>query len=703
MNDLPVPDTIGKSVKPLFRRRDDRPGLTVIDPLERCQYSIGTSSPVEPVSISMTDFEAPVSTAARIHTDRIEFSSIISAFVRDTSGELLASIDHETETSLPADEYYIELTMPVKTYLRVSAPVEFEIVGDELVLSFGDESAVDIGVRSDHTRPAATVTTTTNPEDVMAAVSTFGSAIKTFSPERSFPTLRGHPPTVEFGDELQVPDDVRPPETGVTIEIPPSYASIFPVTPLAYYLGATVVPGDSARIVTECGVHPLDDPERGFEGEVARVLQQTLFLDCLTRTEGLYRFDLHERTQVEPLVDLDFATLYDATLPERLEAYLSVPFSVVDDAIPTWRLSIHATDEHENLTQIPYLLRDLPIIGVATADREPTSTVTTATDITEFTRTTEVDHTYPSERIPNEQYVVPPDVDTLEHAWLGTGAPIGGNKLIGSGFDNRLAREKSTADPKITVVCNDSKMRAEYRDSLYGNRDKLPFDVVVDRNCSTAELRAHLREPTDFLHYIGHVENEAFVCHDGLLHPDDVGTVGVDMFLLNACRSYVPGKRLVEAGSIGGIVTYSEIGNAGATAIGRTIARLLDVGFPLRAALSIARRRRLVGNQYVVVGDGSIQVVQSDNAPLTLVVESLGDDEYALQIRTYPTNHLSIGSYILPFIEDVQAYFLIGGESPSFTLGGDELERYLKLEDTPVVSDGQLRWSSEIDVDRDFS
>jgi hypothetical protein len=401
-------------VEPLFRPREDRPGLTVIDPLDRSLYVIGTSRHVDPRPVSLDGFDAPVGAVARVRTDRIEFPSMVSAFVRDTLGELLVTIDHETAATLPSDEYYIELTTAVKTYLRVDSSLEFDVGEDELTLSFGDETAVEIGARSAHTRPAGTVTTTTEPEDVMATISSFGSALKTTSPERSFPTLRGHPPIVEFCDELHVPADLQPPETGVTIEVPPAFESIFPVASLAYYLGATVVPGDTPRIVTDRGTHPLTHPERGFEGEVARVLKQSLFFDCLTRTEGLYRTELHERQAVESLVALDFKTLYDASIPDRLDAYLDVPFSIFEDALPTWRLSVQTTAEPGNVVELPYVIRDLPILGVATADRESSTTVTTSTDIAAFTRSTEADRRYPPEPIPAEEYVVPPKTDTLE-------------------------------------------------------------------------------------------------------------------------------------------------------------------------------------------------------------------------------------------------------------------------------------------------
>ncbi len=549
-----VSNVTGESVTPRFRSRDNLPGLTVLDPLERSRYTVETSRPVEPRRVPVSEFAAPVGAVTSLTTSRLRFQIMVAAYVRNADGDLILAADPDTATTLPADEYYIELSTPVKTYLHFHSGVEIDASNERLALTFDGETTVEFGARSRHTRPAGTVTTTADPEDVMAAISTFGSALKTTSPERSFTTLRGHPPAVELGDTLHVPDDVRPPQTGIRIEVPPDYESIFPVASLAYYLGAKLVPGRVPRIVTDGTIHSLDHPERGFEGEVERVLKQTFLFDCVTRTEGLYRVDLHERQRVESSVDrrLDFVALYDAPIAERLETYLDVPFSTLADAVPTWRLAVHVTNEFENVTRLPYVLRNLPVIRTAGETRAAEDAMATVTDIRAFARAAESDANRPAERVPEEDYVTVPDIDTLERAWLGKGAPVGGNKLLRSGFENRLAREQTTADIEITIVCNDSKMQAEWETALYGNRDDLPFDVTARRDCSTAELRELLHRRTDFFHYIGHVEDGSFVCPDGALDPTDVDSTGANMFLLNACRSYAPGKHLVEAGSIGG-------------------------------------------------------------------------------------------------------------------------------------------------------
>ncbi len=704
MSTVPVSDVAGGTVEPQFRPRTDPPGLTVIDPLERSQFSLETSRPVEPRRIPASGFEAPIDVVTSITTAWLELPIVAAAYVRSTDNELLLAVDHETNATLPADDYYIELTTPIKTYLHVRSAVEIDTSNERLTISFGGETTVEVGSRSHHTRPGGTVTVTDDPRDAMAAVSTFGSALKTTSPERSFPTLRGHPPAVEFGDELHVPDELQPPETGVAIELPPEYDFLFPAAPLSYYLGARVVPGERPRIVTDNRTFSLDPPGRSFEHEIERVLKQTFFLDCVTRTTGLYRLDLHERQQVESVVDFDFATLYDRPLTEQVETYLDVPFESLAEFLPTWRLAVHVTNDAENVSHLPYVLRDIPLVRTTSTVRETNETVTTAGNIREFARAVEPETNQPVGRTPDEKYVTQPESDTLESAWLGEGVPIGGNKLLRAGFENRLNREQSTDDIRITIVCNDSKMQAECEDTLYGDRETLPFDVSCYRDCSTDELRHHLREQTDFFHYIGHVEDNALVCHDGVVDPVNVEDVGVDMFLLNACRSYVPGTRLIEAGSIGGIVTHSEIGNAGATVVGQTIARLLNAGFSLRVALSIARSQRLVGNQYIVVGDGGVEIAQAESGnPCLLFVESLDDGEYALRSRVYPADGRSTGSVVMPFIDGVQTYFLAGGDLPTFTVEEAELQRYFSLERLPVVYDGELLWSSEIDMARDFS
>ncbi|EFW92477.1 hypothetical protein ZOD2009_09218 [Haladaptatus paucihalophilus DX253] len=688
-------------MKPIFRRSSDFPGVTVVDPIHRRQFPIRTSATVAPRPTDTDQFHFPVDSAVEVTTDSLMLPYVVITHVRSIDGAFLREAEDFSYEQFPDGEYLVELNAPIRIYLRVSGEMTLASSAEHMAFDFGTETRVRIGARSYHEQPEATVTTTTDPRDVMTAVSTFGSALKTLSCERSLPSLRGHPPRIELGDELHVPDELSPPETGVRIELPPELPMIYSASTLAYYLGATVVPGDEPRLVTDRGfVHPLDHHERGYEGEIERVLAQSLFFDCVTRTEGLYRIPLHERRVIEPLLDLSFDELYELDLAEQLETYLDIPFDVVREHVPTWLLSTTVTDDIANVRSIPYLVNNLSFISSPREDERHEPAPEIPDPIDSFLRgggSRREDRPADPGR-----YVAPTSTNSLERAWLGEGMPIGANKLIERAFENRLERSSSTDGIDITVVCNEPEMSAEYDagDALYGKRDELAFDIDVHRNLSVDELASVLATPTDFLHYIGHVEDGHFICRDGKLDVGSVDGVAVDTFLLNGCRSYEQGLELIDSGSIGGVVTYSEITNKSAIAVGRTIARLLNRGFSLRSALTIVRDQRMVGNQYIVVGDGSIEIAQSESGtPFVCHLDADGNDgRYELRILTYPTVESGMGALFTPFINDIDTYFLSGGEVSTFSVDKETLVQFLRLEQIPVIVDGDITWSTELNL-----
>jgi hypothetical protein len=607
---------------------------------------------------------------------------------------MLAEVDYGAEIDLPAGRYTVELCPPIKCYLRVEGPLSVTADADGIDLRTGGD-VIDLGARSHHERPEATVTVTDDPRDVMAALSTFGSALKTTSVERSYPTLRGHPPAVEIGDELDIPDSLDAPDTGVTVEVPPELRYVYPVASLAYYLGATVEPGPEPRLVTDSGFsHALSGPH-GFEETVAQTLKQLFLLDCCTRTEGYYTVDLHERRAVAGAVDLDFAALYDAPLAEQIEAYLDVPYDVVAEQVPEWKLTTHVAPTAENAELLPFLVTDLAVIRLPSkrATAESTAQLEALSAFTRdgFTRSAS------EQSLGSPSLVQPEQTDSIEQSWAGENAPFGASKSSIQAFRNRLDREPSAGDIDITVVCNDAAMGEEgdLAQQVYGSRDHLPFDVQTYRNLSVDALRAVIETDADFLHYIGHIDADGFQCADGRLDARDIGTVGVDAFMLNACRSYEQGMALLDGGAVGGVGTLAEVINSGAVRVGRTMVRLLNQGFPLRAALTIAKGESIVGGQYIVVGDGNVDVVQPESGlPILLELEGEGP-EYALTINSYPNADKGVGSLIQPFVEGTVEYFLGSGKHGPFTVTESEIRESFALEEVPVRYDGKLSWTSE--------
>ncbi|WP_423751415.1 hypothetical protein [Salinirarus marinus] len=681
-----------------FSALDEEPGVRISDPIERHQFRLLTDTPVRPSPSDAPPFRFPVDAATRISARKITLPTVVAVYVRDAEGSMLAEAEHFAYEEFPAGTYSIELCAPIKLYLRVDAPVTVASDMAQTRIEFGEETTVSVGARSHHERPAATITTTSDPHDVMTAVSAFSSALKTTSSERSYPTLRGHPPLVELGDHLDVPSGVTPPDTGVDIEIPPDYRSIYVAAPLSYYLGADLVPGDSPRIVAPGGFEHGLDTVRGFEGEVERVLKQTFFFDCLTRTEGYYEVDLYERNEIEDAVDVDFDALYGWPLAEQLRTYLDVPFSAIEPYLPEWKLTTHVSPTQENVELLPFVTDDLAIVRTPKGDAISRSEVQTAA-AGEFFRGDALTRSAAPDDGGDRSYVQPEAADSLEQAWIGEGAPIGASKATSRAFHNRLDRSPAEGDIGITVVCNDHRMTEERDtvDDVYGSREDLPFDVGMFHDLTCAELREVLTSQTDFLHYIGHIDGEGFECADGKLDATTLDRVGTDAFLLNACQSYEQGAALVEAGAIAGIVTLTDVLNSGAIRMGRMLARLLNRGFPIGSALEIARDESIIGDQYTIVGDSGLSLARTDGGPPNLCVIRPQEDGYELDWRTYPTTRLGMGSLVMPWIHDEDQYHLSSGASKTFEMTRDELEQFLSLETVPVKIDGRLRWSDDLD------
>ncbi|WP_323173577.1 hypothetical protein [Natrialba sp. PRR66] len=697
-------------MNPTFKAADDRPGVTVIDLIENRQFPLQTSTQIDPQQIGTDSFHFPVDTAVEFITDQLVLPYVVPTCVRDQHGEMLLETEHYAYETLPENVYLLELTAPIKLYVCVRSEITIASSDDRLAFDFGSPIHVQLGARSLHEKPAATVKSTADPTDLACAVSTFGSALKTTTCERSLPSFRGHPPRLELADQLHVPDEIESPDTGITIVAPPDRNAIYATSSLAYYLGATVVTGENPRIETDAGFeYKMGQSSEEFESSIERTLQHVFFLDTVTRTEGIYDIDFHERKQIEAHVTLPFEELYDRTIAEQLAIYLSIPFDTTEEFRPTWQLVTYVTPNPQNAKALPFLANDLSLIQTARQTAQSTEGPSApSADIAAFVRSSTRSKDSDREKTDEtnhlcdgvNSYVSPPKTDTFETAWLGEGTPIGANKLLPSAFENGLNHSPRDASDAIdiTIVCNDQQMAAEYNEStdgLYGNRDELPFDVTIHRNLSIDSLRQVFATDTDFLHYIGHVDGEAFICSDGELDSRTLTQVGVDTFLLNGCESYQHGLQLIKNGSVGGIITHSVVENQDAIAVGQLIARLLNSGFTLRSAVNLARTHRFVGNQYGVVGDGGITVAQSGGGVANRChIDSVEEDRYELRISTYHSQH-GIGALYIPYIPSVSKHFLAGTELPPFTLSRDTLKRFLQLEEIPVEFDDRFYWSSD--------
>lgn len=700
--------------------RADRTDSTidVVDRIEGRRFPLSADRPVTLERGVADRFPEPVDAAASGRIERLDLPYVVAVYVRDADGEMVAECHDFASEAFPDGEYELEIAAPIKLFVLVSGAVTIGSSNVGMRISFGEETRVDLGARSYHERPAATVTATAAPEDLMAAVSTFGSALQTTSPERSFPSLRGHPPAIELGDALDVPAGIEPPDTGLRIEVPRERSAVYAVATLAHYLGARVRPGpDAALLADDEVVQPLDGTS-GLHRPVTETLQRIFLLDCVVRTEGRYRLDLHERRRLDERVDLPLAELYDAPIAERVERYLSVPATPVLDLAPTWCLATHLSPAPCSATVLPHAANALSLVRVERRGRSGGEQAApprgghqaappgggheaSPPGYEEFAGSAEFPTDSPDTPA-DMRYVRLPETGTLERAWFGPGRSVNANDLLLEGIHNGVAETAEEGPIDIALVCNDERMAGELGDgALYGDREELPFSVTVHRERSREELRGLLRADLDFLHYVGHVDREGFVCQDGSLEADELDDVGVDTFLLNGCRSYDLGTILVEKGSVGGIVTHGAVDDPGATAVGQLVAGLLNAGFSLRSALAVAGLCHPVEGRYTVVGDGGVQIAQSENGTPNLlsVTRATDGSGYDVRISTFPAIGRAMGSCYTPYAPSFEHHYLVGGDLPSTTLSPPEVLNLLALERVPTFVDGDFHWSTDVSPD----
>jgi len=702
---------------PTIRAHPNRDGVQAVDPIQETQFALLTPESVTPTPCDTDRFCFPADTGATIRTDTVETAYTSGVWVRDPDGTLVDQVTDKETKSVPSGSYSLGLTATqINVQLAVEGALTIEMMDDRTRITSPGTEAIHVGARSVHDQPAGTVTTTDDPGDVMAALSTLGSALKTTSCERSFPTLRGHPPLIERGSELSVPDSIESPDTGVRLRVPRSFEYIYPVAPLAYYLGATVESDAAPAIVTDGWEYPLN-VAGDFETTVGRVLKQVFLLDCVTRTEGYYQNPLAERRTVEDAVDLDFAALYDRPLAEQLEAYLDVPFEAIADAVPKWKLTADVRPEAEYVSALPFLADELAVVRCPSRRMRAGDSAGEKSELIDsFFR-----DQYPqapsasrglvrgeaggrasrsrAQQTVENTVVRPDEADSIEQAYVGEGIPVNASKMTVDAYYRRLEFEPS-AEPRIrvVVVCNDEQMTDENVVSdIYGTREWFQFDIVVEEQLTTDELRETLTRDADLLHYIGHVDDEGIRCPDGYLDATELETVNVSAFLLNACDSYDQGRALIEAGAMGGIATMADIINEAATSVGRTVAKLLNQGFPLAATVEMIKEYEQIGHHYLAIGDGSTSIVENTSGtPHKNVIEPAGNGEYQLTLFGYPTLNAPLGTIFTPQLDNVSEFSLNSGAMSTHTVSEDSLLSFLQQAETPVDLNSSLQWSSEI-------
>jgi len=682
-------------VEPAFTRRTDPHGVSIDDPIENVRFDLYTSEPVAPEPADDDAFYFPVDSVARVYAREIEIPRLTEVYVRRQDGTLVGETGKKPASSFERDRYNLDVaTAQLKLYLAMDSAVTIRRQDRSVVVAVEDPP-IDIGARSLHDSPAGTVTTTGGITDMMRAVSTFGSALKTTSPERSYPTHRGHPPLIEVGDEFSVPDGIERPDTGIRLEIPADYGKLYAASTLAYYLGAEVVPGDDPRLVADGYVHEFAGD--GYEESVARTLKHVFYLDCVTRTEGHYTDDLYEREVIEDECHLDFARLYDAPIDERVATYLrEVPWEVLEPHMPTWKHTADVVPEEENVEALPHTAYDMAIVRCPTHP-QTTTVHSEPEELTEFYR-----EPFDADGGSAVEVVEPEPADSVEHSWVGDGFPAGATKMDVDALERRLDMvDLDPGETSVDVVVNDPRMKDEAKvEDLFGDRDFVEFDVETHYDLAPSELRVLIEEGSDFLHYVGHVDDRGFECGDEFLDAHTLEDVNLRMFLLNACQSYEQGYALIENGAFAGIATLTKVGHFDALRAGKTLIRLLNIGFPLAPALDIAKKADYAADHYTVLGNGSAELARGEGGTAVLTrIRALDDGKYEYQSEPMlnPTWGMGTDAYLNSHPEDVN--FLCGGPLEPITYSKSKIGETFERNLDALILNGEFRWPDDVSLD----
>jgi len=739
----------------LVPARDRSPGsFELVDAIEEVRLPVdvgapGVDSGPTATQLETTDrFRAPVDGCWTVEATSVTPLCTADVYIRDDENTLVATATAEAPARIPPGPHVLELsTAPVKTYVAVDGParVSYEdryprvsldvperdsdpVVGADTTANLADgrdrrdgTGRILLGARSRRTSPAGTVTVPESPAGLARAISTFGSALATTSPERSFPTLRGHPPLIERGETFETPRFVERADTGISLGLPFEYDALFSATPLAFYLAATVE--ESADPYLRAGEYRHDlprDPD-ALAAELGELLRHCFTLDCATRAcaAGLYDVNLHVHDVLTERLDPPWTEWYEADLAERTAAYLEVPTEATLDCLE-WPHTTDVVPVAENDSALPFLAADLSVVRSPPPRTAPTSDggVTELDDFVRASReavrgaaltrsagsgspATRTSTRGPTQNLldDSESIVTPDPADSIAQAWIGPGFPMRAAKPTVETYRRRLDRTP-TEDLTIgvTVVCNDEAMIDELGDT-YGFRDHVTFDIREERDLDCDELRDLLAEEHDFFHYVGHVDERGMECSDGFLDLRSLETTGVDAFLLNACTSYQQGMGLVEAGALGGVVSLTDLPNSLATRVGRDLARLFDAGFPLYAALDVVGTGPFAESAYSIAGDPLVQLCQcSTGVGFLLEISETDLEKREVQVTPnwYPTKRHGLGGMAKPIMMGVEKQWIGTGVTSRITTSVDRLFECLQSGRFPVRFDGELLWNLDI-------
>ncbi|MGQ3330265.1 hypothetical protein [Halorubrum sp. FL23] len=575
--------------------------LCIRDALEGESLSLRFDRELQPQPALTDLFPVPVDRAVSFEAESVSILGEPMVVVRDADGEFVEKLGDGTD--LPRETYYVDVNGVTKALIRIpNAEVSAAgTLGTETVeLTFDRPTTVTVGARSLHTRPEATITVPDDPSALAEAVSVLGSSIKEFTPERSWPTLRGYPPRIRVGDELDIPSPLVSPDTGVEVVVRPTYEDLYRLSTLAYYLGARVVVGDAPAIRLDTGyAESLPTEGVALEERAEELLRTWFFLDTLARTEGYIKSDRFEYELVGPELPFYPPKLADLSMSERLMEYLEVDPTTVAPYTPEWPTEAVLRPLPECAELLPHLAHVLAPVRVR-GSSDPTANGPIALAAPPWTDYRDGDAGGSEAPVPD-----------------GSSFPAGTTMLTTEGYENWLVRAKKARGEVRAVVLTDSAERAaELRRTL--SDPAVPSEIgaweVLDRPNSDT-VRTTLSDSTVDIAYCSlPTKQDGLVAADGTVSLDDLGAAPALVVFENDPDPSL-GTSVIENGGLSAILTEDALDPGSA----RALVGLLSFGVSTAASVGLSgvgdeTRTRIVGAPGIEISSHNILAFQVNSA-----------------------------------------------------------------------------------------
>jgi len=154
---------------------------------------------------------------------------------------------------------------------------------------------------------------------------------------------------------------------------------------------------------------------------------------------------------------------------------------------------------------------------------------------------------------------------------------------------------------------------------------------------------------------------------------------------------------LVDNGAIAGVVTLKDVISSMATKIGRTIARLVNYGFPIGGATNLVQETMFSGEHYAVVGDSNASLAQIKKGVPEVQKVSLTDDgQFKVRVKTFASWNYDIGAMFTSYLDVFDRSYVVPEEFGPENIDGSTLTKYLNRGLFPIIAADEFYWSDEV-------